>query len=117
MTSGFEKTVEMLSGEDGPSIVVRPLFPFTAEGYRIKTPAAVEIYGEGKMISLDLPAEVQEDFLCADQIELCEFPIEGTTPVRELILIRESNPEIEIFANSPEDTGNPKPLKELLNGE
>ncbi len=117
MKPGFEKIVEMLSGEDGPSIVVRPLFPFVAEGYRIKNPTSVEIYGEGKMISLDLPAEVQEDFLRTDQIELCEFPIEGTTPVRELILVRESNPEIEIFANSPDDMGNPKPRKDLLNGE
>lgn len=88
MTTALEKTVEILSREDGISIVVRPLFPFLAEGYRVRGASELEVYGEGKRIVLAIPEDVQGDVAESEQLALCEFPMEGAEAVRELILSR-----------------------------
>lgn len=86
MTTSFEKSVEILSGEEGVSIVLRPLFPFVAEGYRLGASGLIEIFGEGKRISLAVPPEALPDVRAAEQINLCEFTMDGHEPIRELIL-------------------------------
>ncbi|MBW3243595.1 hypothetical protein KUV57_13055 [Epibacterium sp. DP7N7-1] len=88
MKTALEKTVEILSGEEGVSIVVRPLFPFIAEGYRVRGTAELEVFGDGKRISLAVPEDVQGDVAASEQLSLCEFPMEGSEVVRELILSR-----------------------------
>lgn len=89
MMTSFEKAVEILSGEDGVSVTVRPLFPFLAEGFRIGKRKDLEVFGEGKLISLAIPEEIRADVLAAENITLCEFPMVGAQAVRELILDRE----------------------------
>ena len=88
MTTAFEKTIEILSGEDGISVVVRPLFPFVSEGYRIKDSSEIELFGEGKRIVLAVPDDVLRDVTTSEELTLCEFPMEGAEVVRELILSR-----------------------------
>lgn len=88
MKNLLEKAIEFVSNENGVSLIVRPLFPFVAEGFRQAAPGKVEIFGAGRMLAFDVPAEILPDLDAAEELLLCEFPSSGQIAVRELILLR-----------------------------
>lgn len=89
MKNLHEKAIEFVSNENGVSLVVRPVFPFIAEGFRQTARGKVEVFGAGRMLAFEVPAEILADLDQADELLLCEFPASGQFADRELILLRE----------------------------
>lgn len=84
-----EKTVEFLLGELGDlTLALRPILPILAEGYRCDAKGHIQIFGEGRKISLAVPEEITAALDRAENLLLCEFAASGDTPARELILSR-----------------------------
>ncbi|MCW3782583.1 hypothetical protein [Defluviimonas salinarum] len=89
MKGVIEKTIEFLNGEAGVTITVRPLLPFVAEGYRMRGASGIDVFGDGRRLPLEIPEDQVVAFAEAEEILLCEFPVEGPDPVRELVLQRQ----------------------------
>lgn len=82
-----EKVIEIIEGEDGASVLVRPPFPFEAEGFRISG-GFLSIFGGGRVFSVTIPAQHLRLISGSDMISLVEFPAQGVEPLREMILSR-----------------------------
>lgn len=83
MDAETEQSFEMLLSENGGMIVAsRPPLPFVAEGIRIRD-GRVELFGEGRLISLRIPEDMQSDIGEADRCLLLEYVWYGRAPERE----------------------------------
>lgn len=83
-----EQSFEMLLSETGGLIVAsRPPLPFAAEGVRIRD-GRVELFGEGRLVSLRIPDEIRTDIGETDRCLLWEYAWYGRAPVRETDLYR-----------------------------
>jgi hypothetical protein len=89
MAADPDKTVEILVSEVGDmTIVLRPSLPFLAEGYRIDG-ASLEVFGQERKISLEIPEELREDASETTRAILLEYGHSGSTPERETDLLKE----------------------------
>ena len=78
-----EQSFEMLLSENGGVIVAsRPPLPFAAEGVRVRD-GRVELFGEGRLISLRIPEEIRLEIGEADRCLLLEYAWYGRAPERE----------------------------------
>ncbi|MFG6082109.1 hypothetical protein ACEUZ9_002752 [Paracoccus litorisediminis] len=81
----MEKVIEIIEGDDDMVLIVRPMFPFAAESFRI-TPQGIAILGASSSIALKLDESQREMLGTPDRILLSEYPVEGNEARRELIL-------------------------------
>ena len=88
MIQAGEKTFELQFRDDGPACVVRPQFPFLAEGFRIVGAGELEIHGEGRRLRFALSREEASQMVREEELTLYEFPAVGSIPMREIILVR-----------------------------
>lgn len=86
--STIEKTTEIIVDEDGARLVVRPQFPFFAEGFRVRE-EILEVFGEGRVLPLPFPEDLLWDLRGFDELVLCEYGPSGQDPVREIVLSRD----------------------------
>lgn len=86
MKSAIEKTHEIIQGEDGIQVTIRPMLPFAAEEFRIRS-GNLQLIGDGRSLSLPVPSELVQALAEAETLQLIEFPVRGAEPQREIIVI------------------------------
>lgn len=84
-----DKTVEIMVSDVGDmTIVLRPSLPFIAEGYRL-IGNMIEVFGEDKKISLEIPTDLSSDVFETSQAILLEYAQTGSDSLRETDLLKE----------------------------
>jgi len=82
-----EKSYEVISDDFGVTLAIRPMLPFMPDDFAISG-MKLFLRGEGKQIPLQLVPDDMAKLRDAEEIELIEFPMKGSEPVREVILMR-----------------------------
>lgn len=86
MKSAIEKSHEIILGEEGVQVTIRPMLPFVCEEFAVRG-GTLQLIGAGVRLSLPIPAEQVAVLQLAETIQLIEFPVHGSEPAREIIVI------------------------------
>lgn len=91
MTAVSEKTFDILVSDIGEMrLVVRPLLPFHAEGFRING-RDIEVFGDGLVMSRPIGGEILDEIDDIERALLIEFGTTGGESLRETELEREDS--------------------------